>query len=150
MVSVLKALLAPSEVFTQNMVKTVYREILKVGKQGNVEAKHWYADWFNAYQAARIYNIPDIQEPLAAEDFLNALGEKLAPEWAIKQLEDFTEVEATGRTFKTLDDYGKVFSSLLERSRRLASRKLSITSFAAAISSPKAPSKVLFPRQAKR
>ena len=51
---------------------------------------------------------------LAVKDFLEAVAAKLAPEWGRQQLTEFIATQELGGTLRTLDQYGKVFSSLVE------------------------------------
>ena len=80
-----------------------------------------------ALARARAYKIPDVEGSLAIRDFLDAVSEKLAPDWGRAQLIQIIGNDELGIPNKTLDQYGNWFSALAhESSTRSNSRALAI------------------------
>ncbi len=110
----LQAEIAPSDDQTAERVRQEYRRVLVHARQGNYNPARWHSEWYRVYQRALSSGITDVQGSLAVKDFLDAVAVKFAPDWGRQQLNEFIAARELGEPLRTLDQYGKVFSSYVE------------------------------------
>jgi hypothetical protein len=114
---ILKRDYAPSETSARTLAQSTYRKKLAVVKAGRVNPKEWLQEWRAAYQDALLYDLPDVKGPLAVLDFIKAVQEKLAPEWARERHSELLRDDALGVANQySLLDYVNWLSALNEES----------------------------------
>ena len=118
LIRILKSHFEPAPGVTENLVRTEYREALKRARIGSVDPHAWYMEWSEAYTRAKAYGVPEVEGRVAVEDFLHAVGTRLAKEWARNELTMSTQQLLLGQTTLTLDDYQRVLPGLIATSAR--------------------------------
>jgi hypothetical protein len=114
LVRALKSRLAPTTSATISTVRNDYRKALERATEGRMDTRKWYDEWSRAFENGRAYGIPEVEGVMAAKDFLTALSQKLAPNWAANELATLVKNEQLGRPTDTLEEYGRVFSGLAQ------------------------------------
>ena len=113
-VRILKAHIAPSNSSVVSDVRNAYARAINTASIPRTDARRFYKDWYSAYQKGVNYKIPEVVEPMAAQDFLKA-AEKYAPEWSRAQQNQMTENEVTDTPTKDATHFGRVFTNLLDK-----------------------------------
>lgn len=105
----LKTHLAPSHSSAQTTAAEEYRATLAKARSGGIDPLKWHALWHRAFLRAQAYDLSDVNGVLAAKDFLNAVGQRMAPDWASRALQDLIRDDELGRTTLTLEELGAWF-----------------------------------------
>lgn len=111
----LKERLAPSRHSIVNSARTRYLQALDSARQGSINPETWYRQWYDAYVRGKAEDIPEVTGQLAAQDFILAVGRRIAPDWATTQLDRIASREARGKPPITLDEYSKLFAVKLQQ-----------------------------------
>jgi hypothetical protein len=113
LVRALKEELAPTDVSTQNQVRAEYRQHLGAAKQGRAAPQDWYQRWSYLYMRAKSYELAEVDGALAVQDFLDALGHRIAPEWARTMNQRIIQDSILGLETLNLDQVSRVFGGLM-------------------------------------
>jgi hypothetical protein len=138
----LKHQLAPTDTTSEAIARKEYRDVLARARQGRVGQLTWYNSWRNALMNARIYKVAEVEGTMAITDFLEAVGTKLAPDWASRQLADVFTAQELGESVKTLDEFGRIYAALSHESSLRANQKGIAPSFFATLGESSDPTKV--------
>ena len=114
LVRILKSHAAPSNSSLVSEARNAYARALNTATIPRTEARRFYANWNIAYQKGVQNKIPEVVEPMAAQDFLRA-AEYFSPEWARGQRNQMTENEVTDQPSKDATHFGRVFNNLLDK-----------------------------------
>jgi hypothetical protein len=95
-------------------VRQEYRRVLESAKHGLLSPQRFYKDWYKALSKARTYRLPEIKGFLAVKDFLDSISAKLALTWGTQQLAKVIVAKELGEPVCTLDQFGRVFESLIQ------------------------------------
>lgn len=114
----LKRFLAPTERSTLAHVRREYRKALEAARHGNIAPEKWYLEWRKAYFRARAYGAPEIMPPMGAEDFLLAVGARMAPAWAQRELQALVGAAEIGEfdRIRSIEEYASIFAAIVRRS----------------------------------
>ena len=82
---------------------------------------------------ARLYKVAEVEGTIAITDFLEAVGTKLSPDWASRQLADVFTAQELGESVKTLDEFGRIFAALSHESSLRANQKGGVPSLFATL-----------------
>jgi hypothetical protein len=77
-------------------------------------------EWYAAYGAAKRRNISDVEGGLAVRDFLRAVGNKMAPNWARNAFWELVRREAMDEPIMPLEDYARWLKAIIEEDDNLA------------------------------
>ncbi|RYO92584.1 hypothetical protein DL766_008612 [Monosporascus sp. MC13-8B] len=108
----LKDQFAPSPLSIITTVREDYRKALRLAEVGRMNPDQWHKTWFTAYTRAKAYSLQEVKGPLAAKDFLSAVGKRLAPEWGQRELTNLIRDDSLGRLTITLKEFGDWFSAM--------------------------------------
>jgi hypothetical protein len=112
----LRTQLAPTSTTSKAVARKEYREVHAGARQGRIGQVTWYNSWRNALINARLYKVAGMEGTMAITDFLEAVGAKLALDWASRQLADVFTAQELGEPVKSLDDFGRIFAALSHES----------------------------------
>lgn len=101
--------LAPSKSSAQTTAAEEYRATLAKARTGGIDPLKWHAQWHRAFLRAQAYDLAEVNGVLAAKDFLNAVGQRMAPDWASRALQDLIRDDELGRNSLTLEELGAWF-----------------------------------------
>lgn len=104
---------APNFHTSQNIAIKDYQAHLAKAKGRAMRARDWYRTWYELYLNGRAFGIPDVEGTIATENFLYAVGHHFAPMWSRAKIQEIMQNEVLGKDNLTLEQYGKVFASLL-------------------------------------
>ena len=107
-------MLDPTNSRTVMKIRDKYRETLSRAATGSVNPSQWYIEWLTVYLQAKALGVSDVEGALAAQDFLRAVSQKMAPEWGRRELINLIGDDALGRQPKGIEDLGKWFSVLVD------------------------------------
>jgi hypothetical protein len=82
----LKELVAPNDTRAKLEASKAYRSVLADAQTATVSANKWLESWEKAFHKGSRYDIPEVLGPLAIEQFLEAIGERIYPVWSGEQL----------------------------------------------------------------
>lgn len=108
----LKDHLAPSPSSARTTAAEEYRATLKTARAGGKDPLKWHAQWHRAFLRAQAYDLADVDGVLAAKDFINAVGERMAPDWASRAMQDLVRDDELGSPTLTLEQLGAWFVAL--------------------------------------
>lgn len=111
----LKERLAPSRQSIIDSARRRYIKALDQARHGSINPETWYRQWYDAYVRAKAEGIPEIDGQTAVQDFVLAVGRRLAPNWATTQMDKLASREARGKPPATLDEYSKLFAVKLQQ-----------------------------------
>lgn len=105
--------LAPSHASTLNSVRVEYRTHLEAAKQGRITPAAWFEKWSFLYMRAKAYKLPEVTGVLAAQDFLEAVARRMAPDWARTMQQSIIMDSVLGKPELTLDQVSRIFGMLI-------------------------------------
>ena len=126
LIRALKRIYAPSEVSSMTTIQEEYQAILKQAITGSVNPQKWHADWFRAYNRAKLVGLPEVEGVLAAKTFLKAVGARLTPSWSLQEQMDLVKCAELGRDTTSLDDLGRIFGGLAADNAMSGSKKTGV------------------------
>ncbi|KAI1821096.1 hypothetical protein F4861DRAFT_486664 [Xylaria intraflava] len=109
LVRTLKGYLASEFSVTQIEVQRDYRAILERAKEDNVKPTAWYYEWKRIYLKAQAIKLYDVEGHFATAQFLDAVGQRMAPDWARMQLFYLSALERFVEDHNTLDRCSRRF-----------------------------------------
>lgn len=113
LVRALRQELAPTTLSTKNQVRAEYRAHLGAARQGRAAPQDWYQKWSYLYMRAKSYELAEVDGELAVQDFLDALGHRIAPEWARTMHQRIIQDTILGLETLNLDQVSRVFGGLM-------------------------------------
>ena len=119
----IKTQIAPSY---SNMVQTTrlfYKETLREASQGNTRPDLWYIKWIKAYHEGSFYNIPEVQGTLAIREFIQAVGTRMAPDWAQTIETDLIRLERKDQEPQSVLEYAAEFNAFMQMRAPQQTRK---------------------------
>ncbi|KAF1935985.1 hypothetical protein EJ02DRAFT_427926 [Clathrospora elynae] len=111
----IKSELAPTDSHTKELVRAEYRASLDTARQATVDPMTWFHEWNMVYMKAKAYALPEILGVLGTMDWLDAVGQKLAPDWAQRQKQDIIGAQVLGADVVGLEKISRVFSAILSK-----------------------------------
>jgi len=123
LIRALKRIYAPSEVSSMTTIQEEYQAILKQAITGSVNPQKWHADWFRAYNRAKLVGLPEVEGVLAAKTFLKAVGARLTPSWSLQEQMDLVKCAELSRDTTSLDDLKRIFRGLAADNAMSGSKK---------------------------
>lgn len=114
--------LAPSESSAQTSAAEEYRATLAKARGGGIDPLKWHAQWHRAFLRAQAYDLGEVTGVLAAKDFLNAVGARMAPDWAARALGDLVRDDELGRSTLSLEELGTWFAAVGHESSNRSSK----------------------------
>ena len=109
----LKEDMAPTNAVTVALVRNQYSLTLKLARDGKIKPLAFIDQWRQALADARMWKIAEIDGSTGVLDFLSALEQRLAPQWARQAKIDYIQAQELGNTPLTLDQLGRLYQSLL-------------------------------------
>lgn len=93
--------------------RRAYTLILQQANKGGVSLKRWLSEWEKVFNRAKALNIAEVQGTPATIEFLSALQRKIAPTWAIEQLNDLYRKDELGLPTLSIEQYGQIFAGII-------------------------------------
>ena len=107
--------MAPGEGTTMATARQVYRDVLSEARKGSTDRQKWYNKWRNALTSAQAYDLPETQQGfLSTLDFIDAVGEKMLPEWSREWKSRVITQQELGQPIEDLDTLGRIFQAQLQ------------------------------------
>jgi hypothetical protein len=91
LVNEIRAEFRPSTDELINQAREEYRIVLGGAGNNGIRPQDWLRDWAKAYHIAKRYSAPEVQGDIAAKDFINAVRQRIAPQWAERRLDDMNQ-----------------------------------------------------------
>ncbi|KAI1097625.1 hypothetical protein F4804DRAFT_159053 [Jackrogersella minutella] len=108
----------PLDLVTQIGIRDDYRKVLQQARLPGVKPDSWLSTYLLAYRQAEHSNIPDVQGTLAVQDFLEAVAVRIAPQWAMIQLQKLIEKDQLGERVNTIEQLCSALSGWIDREPR--------------------------------
>lgn len=137
LIAALKRYLGPSEGSTIATIASEYRQVLESARFERQDPLKWHVNWMEAYLRAKEYGVPDVLGPLAARDFLAAVGHRMMPDWSGRALSEYIRDEELGRAPLNVEQLGIWFSA---EAGELGNKKKSGTAVYSTLESTYTPS----------
>jgi hypothetical protein len=99
-----------------------YREALEQAQKGSLKFETWYYQWRNALVRGEAYEISEVAGANAIAEFLSAVMEKYAPNWAECQMFELMRAITDGTPHRSLMEHGDFLFHLYQYDAQLPKR----------------------------
>jgi len=109
LLTAIKKQIAPSHSSIVNRARRNYTQVLEDAARANTKPEAWYLRWLKAYHDGILYDIPEAQGLQATQDFIRAIGTRMAPDWAHTITTQLVRLEVEDQEPKKLEQYAAEF-----------------------------------------
>ena len=112
------------------LARIAYKDVLQEARQANIQPDVWYIKWIKAYYDGAYHEIPEVAGTLAIQDFVQAVGMKMAPDWAQATQIDLICIERSDEEPQSVLEYAAKFNTYIQmqHSRRGAYATMDVSS----------------------